>query len=103
MTDALAQLYASGAAVDLVILLLGIEAAWLLASRRMAPVEIVTALGPGLLILLALRAAVTGAAWPWIALPLAASFPLHLADLARRGAFRSRRRASRAIADQEAG
>lgn len=39
---------------------------------------------PGALMMLALRAALTGATWPWIALPLAASFPLHLADLARR-------------------
>jgi len=39
---------------------------------------------PGALMLLALRAAVTGLAWPWIALALAASFPPHLADLARR-------------------
>ena len=39
---------------------------------------------PGALMLLALRAALTGAGWPWIALALAASFPVHLADLARR-------------------
>ena len=41
-------------------------------------------LAPGALMLLALRAALTGLAWPWIALALAASFPMHLADLARR-------------------
>lgn len=39
---------------------------------------------PGALMLLALRAALTGAGWPWIALALAASFPAHLADIARR-------------------
>ena len=39
---------------------------------------------PGAMMLLALRAALTGMAWPWIALALAASFPVHLADLARR-------------------
>jgi hypothetical protein len=39
---------------------------------------------PGALMLLALRASLTGVAWPWIALALAASFPVHLADLARR-------------------
>ena len=37
------------------------------------------------LMMLALRAALTGAAWQWIALPLVLSFPLHLADLVRRG------------------
>ena len=40
---------------------------------------------PGALMMVALRGALTGAAWPWIALPLAASFPFHLADLRRRG------------------
>lgn len=39
---------------------------------------------PGALMLLALRAALTGMAWPWVALALAASFPVHLMDLARR-------------------
>ncbi|WP_404372821.1 hypothetical protein AB5I39_06795 [Sphingomonas sp. MMS24-J45] len=39
---------------------------------------------PGALMMLALRAALTGAGWPWIALALAASFPAHLADIARR-------------------
>ena len=36
---------------------------------------------PGALMILALRAALTGAGWPWIALALACSFPAHLADL----------------------
>jgi hypothetical protein len=40
---------------------------------------------PGALMLLALRAALLGLCWPWIALALAASFPAHLADLRRRG------------------
>ncbi|WP_242138624.1 MULTISPECIES: hypothetical protein [unclassified Sphingomonas] len=39
---------------------------------------------PGAIMLLALRAALLGLAWPWIALALAASFPVHLADLGRR-------------------
>jgi hypothetical protein len=38
--------------------------------------------------MLGLRAALVGASWPWIALPLAASFPVHLVDLLRRGAPR---------------
>ena len=40
---------------------------------------------PGALMVLALRAALIGADWVWIALPLALSFPFHLADLSRRG------------------
>ncbi|WP_010218336.1 hypothetical protein [Sphingomonas sp. PAMC 26621] len=45
---------------------------------------------PGALMMLALRAALTGAAWWWIALALAASFPAHLADLMRRGPGRAK-------------
>ena len=41
-------------------------------------------LGPAVLMMLALRSSLIGADWPWIALPLALSFPLHLADLRRR-------------------
>lgn len=37
---------------------------------------------PGALMILALRGALTGAEWQWIALPLLLSFPAHLADLA---------------------
>jgi len=36
------------------------------------------------LIVLGLRGALVGAAWWWIALPLAASLPLHLLDLRAR-------------------
>ena len=37
---------------------------------------------PGALMILALRGALTGAEWHWIAVPLLLSFPAHLADLA---------------------
>lgn len=40
---------------------------------------------PGALMMVALRSALTGAAWPWIAVPLMMAFPVHLADLRRRG------------------
>lgn len=37
---------------------------------------------PGALMILALRGALTGAEWQWIALPLLLSLPAHLVDLA---------------------
>lgn len=91
----MAEWFASGLAVDIVLGVIALEALLLAASRRLSLIDIVAALGPGVLILLALRAALTGAEWPWIALPLAASFPLHLLDLARRGGLTGRRRADR--------
>jgi hypothetical protein len=60
------------------------EWGWLTRARGWRPDAAALRLLPGALLLLALRAALTGQAWPWIALALAASFPAHLADLARR-------------------
>jgi hypothetical protein len=39
---------------------------------------------PGILLLLALREALTGANWVWVALWLTVSLPAHLADFWRR-------------------
>ncbi len=83
----MAGFFASGHAVDFVLLVMAVEFA-VLSLRRTADrsnrLDRVLALMPGVCMLLALRAALTGAPWPWIAAALAASFPFHLADLARR-------------------
>jgi hypothetical protein len=75
----------SGHAVDIILLVMLAEALWLYLRRRIALVDIALALLPGALILLAARAALVGAPWHLIALPLALSFPVHLADMRRRG------------------
>ena len=80
----MAELFASGHAADLIFGVLLIEAVWLWLRRGWGWGAIAGLLGPAALIVLGLRAALTGAAWWWIALPLAASLPLHLADLRRR-------------------
>ncbi len=83
--------FAQGTAVDLILGVMVLEFGWLIRQRgSQAWLDILLALGPGALILLALRAALTGAGLPWIGLALAASFPVHLADLHRRGMFRRR-------------
>ena len=80
--------FANGTAVDLILGVIVLEFGWLIRQRgAKAWLDILLALGPGALILLALRAALTGAGLAWIALALAASFPVHLADLSRRGLF----------------
>ena len=58
------------------------EAAWLIRVRNWPARAALPRLLPGALMMLALRAALTGAGWPWIALALALSYPAHLADLA---------------------
>lgn len=78
----------SGRAVDVVLVVVALEFCGLVAlrrgRRRQASVDLFFALAPGVLLLLALRAALVGMHWPWIALLIAASFPFHLIDLARR-------------------
>lgn len=64
------------------------EFAWLVRAKRWPVADAALRLMPGVLMLVALRLALTGAPWPPIALALAASFPVHLADLRRRGGTR---------------
>lgn len=60
------------------------EAVWLTMARKRPMLDVALALLPGALILLAVRAALTGSGWPMVALWLALSLPAHAADLARR-------------------
>ncbi len=71
----------AGIAVNIVIVALFGEALWLAWSRRW---DVMPSLLPGLLIVLALRSAVYGQSWPWVAGWLALSLPAHLWDLRRR-------------------
>ncbi|WP_188446278.1 hypothetical protein [Sphingomonas psychrolutea] len=77
-------LFGQGHAVDLILGVMLLE--WLLLTRGRGwrKGDAALRLLPGALMVLALRAALTGAGWWWIALALAASFPVHLADIARR-------------------
>ena len=77
-------LFGQGHAVDLILAIMFGEWLVLTLGRRWRQSDAALRLLPGALMLLALRAALTGMAWPWIALALAASFPVHLADLSRR-------------------
>lgn len=76
-------LFASGHAADIVLAALLIEGLWL--GNRGWPLRtLLTMLLPAGLIVLGLRAALVGAAWPWISLPIALSLPVHLADVLAR-------------------
>ncbi|MGQ3230786.1 MAG: hypothetical protein ACT6R2_18060 [Blastomonas fulva] len=82
--DAVSAFFASGHAADLILAVLAAEFVWL-AMRGGKPLDVALALGPAVFIVIALRGALTGADWPLIALPLMLSFPVHIADLMRRG------------------
>jgi hypothetical protein len=81
------EFFASGRAVDVVLAVLTAEAAWL-KMRGNFWADIWPALLPAVLMMIALRAALTGMAWPFVSVPLALAFPVHLYDLHRRGMLR---------------
>lgn len=83
MMEGLAAFFASGHGADVVLAVLAAEAVWLKA-RGWGFAAILGLLGPAALIVLGLRAALVGANWWWVAIPLALSFPLHVMDLRAR-------------------
>lgn len=89
MSERVAAWFASGRIVDLVIAVIVVEALVLVARHRLAgrgpaPASILPNLAAGLALALALRAALAGAAWPWLAAALLAAGVAHLIDLGLR-------------------
>ena len=85
----LQQLVTSGRVVDVIIVFMALEALALHIYHRRtslgpASADMLIMLLAGLCLLLALRAALTGAYWLWVAGFLAAALVAHLADLRRR-------------------
>jgi hypothetical protein len=82
------NLFRGGRVADLILLVMAVEfvvLCWRGRSRGLTrAADLLFALGPGACIVLALRAALTGAGPLWIGAALTASLPLHLTDLARR-------------------
>jgi hypothetical protein len=85
----MSQLFASGHIVDLILVLVALEALLLARySRRAAPGlppwSLLLGLVPGIALLGALRASLRGATWPLIALCLTVALVAHLIDLRQR-------------------
>ena len=83
------QLFRSGVAIDAILLFVAIEFAALgIWHRRTGRGPSALALAPnlaaGACLLLAVRAALVGSAWPWIAGPITLSLVAHLLDLRAR-------------------
>ena len=83
MIETFAWLFASGHAVDIVLAVIAAEAIFL-KWRGWNWQELALMLLPAVFILLALRNALIGSDWWWIALFLLASLPVHLADIRHR-------------------
>ena len=85
----MADWFASGRIVDLVLLLVAVEIGalpWLL--RRLGSevrlVQLLPNIVAGIALMLALRASLVGATWPWISIAMLVALAAHLADLALR-------------------
>lgn len=86
---ALGDLFADGHAIDAILVFVGIEAVALTlihrrTARGIAPADLLPNLVSGTGLLLALRAALVDAPWPWIAASLLLGLVGHIADLASR-------------------
>lgn len=85
----ISELLTSGRMIDLILVLVVLEAVALVVYHRrtgrgIAPAALLFNLAAGALLLLAARGALTGAAWPWIAAALFGALCAHLLDLAQR-------------------
>jgi hypothetical protein len=83
------ELFSSGHAIDIVLAVVVLEAAVLLglrlrSGRGLSLLDLLGQLASGVLLLLAVRCALTGADYRVVGALLAASLPLHLFDLWRR-------------------
>lgn len=83
------EFFRSGSVADAILAVMMAEALLLLAYRKItgrgpAPADLAAMLLAGACLVLALRAGLTGAGWPVVALCLVAALVAHLADLSRR-------------------
>jgi hypothetical protein len=83
-------LFASGRIIDLILLVVLAEAlalaVWPRLRGRMRLIDVAGLLLPGVMLMLAVRAALTGAPYTMTAAMLAAAFVFHILDVARRRA-----------------
>ena len=89
------EFFASGRSIDLVLLLIGLEAIVLMVLWRMRrcplpPLATLLILAPGTCLLLAARAALSGASWAWVSSLFLVALFIHLVDLRQRWQERTR-------------
>jgi hypothetical protein len=85
----MAELFASGRIIDLILIMVVVEALLVWFYRRrtgrgLTLAAVAPTLTSGAMLMLALRAAIADLSWVWIALPLVLSLVAHLVDLVGR-------------------
>lgn len=92
----MAEFFASGRVVDLILGLmllegLALSVLWRRRGCGVLPLALWVNLAAGGAMLLAVRAALTGASWVWVWIPLLLALLMHLADLGARWTSRATR------------
>lgn len=82
--DTIASMLGSPHLIDLILALTLAEAIVVVLCRGLSPLGAARMLLPGVFLLLAVRSALAGTAWPWLPLALAAALIAHLVDLRER-------------------
>ncbi len=85
----LEEMIANGRIVDVMLAFIALEIAFVVGYRRMtgggiALIPLLTNIGAGGSLILALRMSISDAGWPWVAGCLLCALFFHLADLAQR-------------------
>jgi len=91
----MAEFFTGGRTIDLVLLMIALEAIALMVLWRMSrcplpPLATLLILAPGACLLLAARAALAGASWVWVSSLFLVALFIHLVDLRQRWQERSR-------------
>jgi hypothetical protein len=99
----MADLFASGLVIDAILVLVALEALALIGLHRFTgrgpqPADLLGNLLSGAMLMLALRTALVGGWWGWVAICLAGSLAAHMVDLSIRFSARETARAARAQA-----
>jgi tellurite resistance protein TehA-like permease len=93
------EFFASGRSIELVLLLIVVEAIVLMVLWRMRlcplpPLATLLILAPGTCLLLAAHAALSGASWTWVSSLFLVALVIHLVDLRQRWQERGRQNAT---------
>lgn len=91
----MAEFFASGRSIDLVLLLIALEAIVLMVLWRwrrcpLPPLATLLILAPGTCLLLAAHAVLAGASWVWVSSLFLVALFIHLVDLRQRWQERNR-------------
>jgi hypothetical protein len=83
-SDMILAFYTSPHLIDVIMLFTVLEGVVLACWRKLPTRTVIVMLAPGLCLLLAVRAAMAGVAWPWVPVALTGALVTHFFDMRER-------------------